>query len=125
MKHFCGIALILGVCLWSASAFAQQAIAVDIAKAKLVWTWSQGTGGVPAEFRIKCGNTSGSYTKTTPVTNIALRELAIATAINGVGTWFCVATAANEFGESGATAEITFRAGAVPTSPATLVIQAQ
>jgi hypothetical protein len=113
------------VLLFATPAFAQQSIAVDIAKAKLVWTWAQGTGGVPTEFRIKCGTNSGTYTKTTAVTNIVLREVAIATAISGVGTWFCVGTSANEFGESGATAEVSFRAGAVPVSMGTLVIQAQ
>lgn len=106
-------------------ASAQQAIAVDIAKAKLVWVWSQGTGGVPTEFRIKCGQTAGTYTKTTALTNIALRELAIATAISGVGNWYCIHTAANEFGESASTAEVNFRAGAVPAAASSLVIQAQ
>ena len=125
MKRFFGIALILGVCLWSASAFAQQSIAVDIDKAALVWTWAQGSGGVATEFHIKCGTVSGTYTKTTVVTPITTKTLAIKTAITGVGQWYCVATAANEFGESGATAEVGFRAGAVPVAPGTLVIQAQ
>ena len=118
------IALAL-VLAFAGTSFAQQAIAVDISKAKLVWTWTQGTGGVPTEFRVKCGQTAGTYTKTTTLTNIALRELAIATAITGVGNWFCTGTVANEFGESAAAAEVSFRAGAVPAGMGSLVIQAQ
>lgn len=125
MKRFVVIALSLAVLGWVVPSFAQQSIAVDIAKAKLVWTFTQGTGGVPTEFRIKCGQTAGTYTKTTAVTNIVLRELAIATAISGIGTWFCIGTSANEFGESGATSEVSFRAGAVPAALGSLVIQAQ
>lgn len=113
------------VLAFAGTSWGQQAIAVDIAKAKLVWVWTQGTGGVPTEFRIKCGNSPGTYTKTTVVSNVALRELAIATAITGVGNWYCVHTAANEFGESAATAEVNFRAGAVPAAASSLVIQAQ
>ena len=103
---------------------AQALVQEYLNKAKLTWEWAQGTGGAVAEFRVKCGINSGSYTKTTALTDPAARMLAIKQAITGAGKWFCVVTAANSFGESPPTNEVSFDAGAVPAGPANLSLQA-
>lgn len=110
--------------LCAVPAAGQTIIAVDINKAKLYWTWTKGTGGDATEFRVKYGQATGTYTKTTPVPAPATTT-ALVSAIAGPGQWYCVVTAANEFGESPPSNEIAFRAGQVPSSPNDLVIQAQ
>ena len=104
---------------------AQTVISVDITKANLSWSWTQGTGGTIAEFRVKCGNVAGTYTKTTILADPAIRSVAVATAITGPGNWFCVVSAANQFGESGNSNEVNFAAGNVPVAPSGLQIIAQ
>ena len=111
----------------AAEAAAQSVVAVDINRAKLRWQWVQGAppaDGTPDEFRVKCGQASGNYTRTTVVAYPTL-EVAVKTAITGSGNWFCVVTAANQFGESGNSNELPFAAGAVPSGPSSLTILAQ
>lgn len=103
---------------------AQTSISVDINKAKLQWSWSQGTGSPADEFRVKCGPSSGNYTKTTVVPS-PTTEVAVSSAIGGLGAWFCVVTAANQFGESAPTNEISFVAGTIPGAPSGLQVVAQ
>lgn len=105
--------------------WAQTVISVDITKATLAWTWTQGTGGAVAEFRVKCGPTSAAYTKTTALADPAARSVAVSAAIAGPGNWFCVVTAANQFGESGPSNEVPFAAGNAPAAPSGLQITAQ
>ena len=110
-----------------ATARAQTTISVDMNKAKLRWTWAQGDPqqfGPVEEFRIKCGQVSKTYTKITSVGPTA-RELAVSSAIAGSGNWFCVVTAFNAFGESGASNEVPFAAGAAPSAPVNALIVAQ
>jgi hypothetical protein len=120
------IALIL-LAAAASSADAQTTISVDINRAKLVWQWSQGAppvDGIPTEFLMKCGQSSGNYNRVTPVI-FPLTELAVRTAIGGTGRWFCAVSASNPFGESGLSNEVFFDAGAVPLSPSNLAVQAQ
>lgn len=112
---------LIGLLLGQAMA---QVISVDINRAKLSWTWTQGTGGLASEFRVKCGQTTGVYTRTTivayPATIANVKDV-----ITGNGNWFCAVTAANSFGESGLSNEVPFVAGAAPSSIPVLTIQAQ
>jgi len=100
---------------------AQTPISVDMNRARLTWSWSQGAGGPAELFNVKCGTSSKVYTKTMSV-KAPTTELAVAQAITGSGTWFCVVTASNSFGESGPSNEFPFVAGAVPSSPSALGI---
>ena len=103
-----------------------QSIAVDINRAKLAWTWTpDATSGTPSEFRMKCGATSGNYTKVTVVADSNAREMAVKDAITGNGNWFCAVSAANQFGESGLSNEVPFVAGAAPSGGLKLTVQAQ
>lgn len=103
--------------------FAQVLIAVDIDRQSLSWDAPVG-GGAVGEYRVKCGSISGNYTKITPVaapaTSIPVRD-----AIDGLGAWFCVVTAANQFGESGPSNEITFEAGMKPGAPTGLILRGE
>jgi hypothetical protein len=104
-----------------------QSISIDLNRAKLTWGWSQGappTDGIPAEFLVKCGPSSGNYTNISTVL-YPVMEQPVRSAIGGTGSWFCVVTAANDFGESAVSNEVFFAAGAVPSSPSNLTIQAQ
>ena len=111
--------------LFTSPAWAQTTLAVDINRAMLSWEWTPSTGGAVSEFRVKCGTVTGSYSKITILADQAARTMPVKNAIAGAGTWFCVATAANPFGESGPTNEVTFDAGVVPVSPANLSVQVQ
>lgn len=110
--------------LSSAVVRAQTTVAVDINNAKLAWDWSQGTGGPPDEFRVKCGSSTGNYSRVTSVGPTA-RELSVKAAITGSGNWFCAVSAANQFGESANSNEVNFAAGASPSSPTGLRVSAQ
>ena len=112
------------VAVMTGAALAQNVVAVNIQKAKLTWAWSQGTGSATSEFRVKCGASTGVYTVTTPVT-FPTQELAVKSAISGVGPWFCVVVAANQFGESAPSNEVSFLAGDVPGGATNLTVLAQ
>jgi hypothetical protein len=103
-------------------AFAQtspnpSSIAADIGKTKITWGWNQGTDGPVDQFNLKCGPSSGNYTKTTTIKDPKIREFPVHQAISGMGTWFCTVSASNEFGESANGPEVSFRAGAKPSAP--------
>ena len=117
--------LCCAIVLCASPAWAQTTLAVDINRAMLSWEWTQGVGGAVSEFRVKCGTATGSYSKVTILADPAARTMPVKNAIAGAGKWFCVATAANPFGESGPTNEVTFDAGVVPVSPANLSVQVQ
>ena len=122
MKTFLFIALLVAAFATAAQA---QTVQVDINRATLLWTWTQDPiGGNADEFRVKCGNVSGTYNRTTAV-GPTLREVAIKSAIGGPGNWFCVVAAANAFGESGVSNEVPFAAGAAPVGNLGLQVRAQ
>jgi len=62
MWFWCLLSLLSVSLLLPAPASAQTAVAVDLNKATLVWTWVKASGGDANEFRIKCGAASGVYT---------------------------------------------------------------
>ena len=106
--------LVLLAALALATAAEAQTVQVDINRATLFWTWTPDTtSGAVDEFRTKCGNQTGTYTRITSV-GPTLRELAVKSAITGPGNWFCVVTAANAVGESGPSNEVPFVAAASP-----------
>ena len=120
--------LILLCAFWGvmvAPAWAQTVISVDIARARLSWNWTQGTGGAVTEFRVKCGPTAGTYTSTTVLADPATRSVPVQQVVSGPGTYFCIVTAANQFGESGPSNEVPFAAGNVPAAPSGVQITAQ
>jgi len=108
-----------------AYAQAPAVISVDIAKARFSWSWAQGTGGPVAEFRVKCGTVSGTYPTVKTIVDPAARSLAVNQVISTPGAYFCVVTAANQFGESLPTNEVSFAAGNVPPAPLQLEIVVQ
>jgi hypothetical protein len=118
--------LVAGLLAFAPVAAFAQSVSVDINRAKLAWTWTSATGsGAPTEFRVKCGQFPLLYTKTTIVSDPAVREIAIKTVIGGQGNWFCVVSAANSFGESGNSNEVPFVAGAAPSGSIAASISAQ
>jgi len=125
MKKILGAAIGVLIGLSAVIAFAQKQIVVDINKANIQWTWAQGAGGVATQFNVKCGPATGNYTKVTPVTDVTVRTLPVATAVTGDGTWFCVVSASNGPLESPNSPEVTFFAGTAPLAPTTTVIVVQ
>ena len=120
------------VLLLASSAEAQSSINVNINQARLVWGWVQGAPpeeGIPDKFNVKCGQTAGVYTRITEVPFKAdpsnTYSLGVRQAIAGTGPWFCVVSAQNAFGESGATNEVPFVAGATASRPSGLSVVAQ
>ena len=95
-----GISIIAGILLWCTPILAQTTIAVDINKAKLTWQWAQGTGSAADGYNVKCGPTSGAYTKVTIVTPSTAKEVPVLSAITGPGVYFCAVSAFNIFGDS-------------------------
>ena len=113
------VALLL---LVTSVAFGQTRIAVDIDKASLTWN-APTAGGTVQEYKVKCGPATGDYTKTTVIGAPTLTA-PVRSVIAGPGVWFCVVTAANQFGESGPSNEIAFEAGTKPGDPTGLVLTA-
>ncbi len=109
---------------WARSQPQPDKVAVNIDKAALYWTWD-GTTDFPTEFRCKCGNSPGNYTKITVIADPAARQCPVKTAIGSSGDWFCVVTAANLYGESGPTNEVFFSAGSPPINPKNAGIKTQ
>jgi len=121
MKHL--FLALLAVLAFAAVADAQT-VQVDINRATLEWTWTaDATSGPVDEFRMKCGPSSGTYTKITSVAGTA-RALAVRNAVGGDGLWFCAVAAANQRGESGLSNEVPFDAGAAPSGKLGLGVRA-
>lgn len=106
------------------STHAQTTITVDLMQARLVWEWAQGSGGVVEAFKLKCGPTSGTYPTVVSFPNPAARSAPVSGIILKPGTYFCVISAMNIFGESSNSNEVTFNAGTVPIAPTNLRISA-
>ena len=95
--------------LLAVAACGRHGTTVDFEHAKL--TWTPGIGGdVPTAYRAKCGTASGVYTLTADVTPPAT-SVAVRTVVPRPGTYYCVVTAVNQFGESGPSKEVRFTAG--------------
>ena len=95
---------------------------VDLNKARMTWTWTQGTGGPVTAFRVKCGATSGSEAILVSIPDPLARSVAVNTVV-GTGKSYCRVHAANAYGESGASNEIFLDAGLVPAVPGSLLVQ--
>ena len=100
-------------------------ISVDISKAKLYWTWTQGSGGPVEKWLVRCGPTSGNYTTQTEIQTPTARSVPISAIVANNGTYFCIVQAANAFGSGGASPEVTFQAGRTPDQVQTLTVGAQ
>ena len=125
MKLILSLALLAFALLATVPAGAQTVINLDINKASLAWQWTQGIGGVAAEFHVKCGPASGSYSL--PIVKIPAPVLTvpIKSVTPAVGKYFCVVTAANQYGESAPSNEVAYDAGTVPAAPTAATIQSQ
>jgi hypothetical protein len=96
MKRFI-IATLLALLL-STDANAQAAT-VDLNKATINWTFTPGAGsGVQEKFEVRCGQTTGVYTKVTTYAASAVSGN-IRDVITGSGNWFCVVAAMNTLSE--------------------------
>lgn len=109
---------ILSILLIAAPVFAQTPPKVSFQKGTLSWEYTQGTA-LATEFRMKCGTSSGIYTKIT-IIPVANRSLPVSQAIPAVGTYYCAVVAANDFGESDPSNEVNFIAGNTPNTPTNL-----
>ncbi|MFQ5765446.1 MAG: fibronectin type III domain-containing protein [Rhodospirillales bacterium] len=108
--------IILGIVLFASPALAQEFVAVHIDKATIAWDAATG-GGTPTTYHVKCGDTSGSYKHPQVDVPADRTTLAVKAAIPGLGRYFCVVTASNQFGESGPSNEISFDVGREPAAP--------
>lgn len=115
MKLFLVLIFLLLPCLAEA-----QVLRIDLSKATMDWTWTQGTGGVADGFRFACGGATGAYTTVTDLLGATVRSVAVSKVIKGTGTWFCVVSAYNSFGESTPSNEVNFIAGVSPSGSPTL-----
>jgi hypothetical protein len=124
MKFMAG--LILSVLLFATTnAFAQTSIAVDINKAKFTWTWTPTVdSGIVNEFRMYCGPGPGQYNPYIAIAAPAT-EITVLSIIKQIGTYFCAVSAANQFGESLKSNEISFIAGTRPDGKLTLGVLGQ
>lgn len=126
MRLLIGLALLLAVLLPMLAL--AQTVTVDLNKAKLAWDWAPAPApldGNPDSFNAKCGKATKVYTVTTPINDPLARTVNLKQIIPSQGLWFCAVTAVNRVGESPASNEVTFDAGAVPAAPANLRVQAQ
>lgn len=125
-----GQALFVLLTLGLASPALAQTIVLDFNKAELAWDWTKGTApnlntGDVERFDVLCGRQSGVYSSTSPVNDPLARSVKIGQLLNGQGVWFCVVSAANRYGSSGHSNEVSFDVGAAPASPANVRVQAQ
>ena len=77
------------------------------------------------EFRVRCGSSTGSYDLVVAVPNPEARSVAVSAVITVVGKYFCIVSAANQFGDSPSSNEVSFEAGAIPINPSGFAVQAQ
>lgn len=91
------VAIILSLLLSSTAN--GQAATVDINKATINWTFAPTVGsGVIEKWEIRCGQTTGVYTKITSYSASAVSGN-IRDVITGSGNWFCIAVAMNSLSE--------------------------
>jgi len=101
-----------------------SALSVDLGTKALAWSPGivDATHGAAASYNVKCGPTTGVYNTvvgiTAPSTSVLIKSV-----VNTPGTYFCVVTGVNSFGESQPSNELTFQAGYGPSVPAALTIQ--
>jgi hypothetical protein len=113
------VSVIVIVTVFAVNASAQQVI-IDWDKAMLTWTWTENPGSVTNGWRMKCGQTSGTYTVITDVADPAARSMSAKTATGGgaYGVWFCVVVPYNNIspkpGEGKPSNVVSFQGGMTP-----------
>ena len=119
MRTIVLVSVIVIVIVFAANASAQQII-VDWDKAVLTWTWQENPGSVTNGWRMKCGQTSGTYTVITDVADPAARSMSVKQATGGgtYGTWFCIVVPYNNIspkpGEGKPSNVVSFQGGQTP-----------
>ena len=109
---------------WKGTSISQpSSLSVDIKKAKLSWTWNQGTSGMADYFQARCIRVGTSEIILGPKTLPAAREQSILSIIQVSAEYICAVKAGNTFGESGYSNEVTFNAGDIPNTPTDLEIK--
>lgn len=100
---------------------AQTSVAIDTETMAWKWTWTP-QGGSPAEvFRTTC--LQGERDVQTEHEG-TLRQVPLATVIDGAGSWTCSMVAVNEFGVSSVSNALKFRAGSKPEGQLIVTIEA-
>lgn len=97
-------------------------IAVNIGKAQFTWDYTGDPTAPATQFTLKCGPTSGTYPISFVIPGDTARSQAVAPVIQGPGSYVCVVTAGNAYGESVPSNEVSFDAGNVPHNPTNLQI---
>lgn len=104
------------------SAFAQipTSVSVDYNKAKISWTYPAAKITNVSTFIISCTSTSGDvvHVVMAPTVTVPLLDF-----ITVVGSYTCVVVAENEFGTSGPSNSVLFKAGVSPIDPTLLLIE--
>ncbi len=110
LKKKNGLVVLALISLYAVACRRPDTVVKDLDKAKLVWQWqAQGKSDQASEFLIRCGTVSGRYefpAVRVPFPNL---EVLIKQVVTKPGRYFCVVTAANEFGESSPSNEISFK----------------
>lgn len=86
---------------------AQAVTIMDASKAKLAWTWAQGTGGAVERFIVRCGVQTGVYTATKQIIDPNARSTPLLPFVGANGQYFCVIDASN-FAGVATSAELNF-----------------
>ncbi|MGH7775197.1 MAG: hypothetical protein ACREQA_23470 [Candidatus Binatia bacterium] len=110
LKKRSGLVVLALVSLYAFACRQLDTVVKDLDKGKLTWQWqSQGKDDQASEFRIRCGTVSGKYDL--PIVRVPFPnlEVPIKQVATKPGRYFCVVTAANEFGESSPSNEISFK----------------
>lgn len=98
-------------------------ITVDISKAKIAWTWVQGSGGPVEIWAVRCGTTTRIYSLLVEIRDSAARSLPIQQITPDPGTYYCMVQAQNSYGTSGPSAEVTYKAGKTPLAVGAVQIE--
>lgn len=86
---------------------AQGVTIMDATKAKLVWAWSQGTGGPVEKFTVRCGLQTGVYTASKDIVDPSARSTPLLPFVGAPGQYYCMVAAVNT-GGAGNSSEISF-----------------
>lgn len=100
-------------------------VAVDLAKAKITWTWTQGAGGPAEKWRVFCGPTAGTYPLTVELPDPAARAIPLGSIIQTDGAYVCMVRAVNSFGASPDSPTVALTAGKAPVAAAAVKIESQ
>lgn len=104
------------------SVFAQipTSISVDYNKAKLSWSYPADKIDNVSTFIVNCTSTSGdvNHVVIAPTVTVPLLDF-----ITVVGSYTCTVMAENEFGTSGPSNSVLFKAGVSPVNPTLLMIE--